>query len=72
MDRGEQGNLVARCPIQALQSGPVDLVFFDPISALGARVSVGAGMVLGAALSLLALVKLVPRRRAVVASRQVG
>jgi hypothetical protein len=37
-----RGNLVATCDRGVLMRGPLDLEFHDPISALGARVSIGA------------------------------
>jgi hypothetical protein len=64
LTRGEQGNLVANCP-NTVQSKPVDLVFFDPVSALGMRVSLRAGVGLAGAALALGLLSLIPRRRAV-------
>jgi hypothetical protein len=63
LTRGDQGNLVASCPVEDLRSGPVDLVFFDPISDLGMRVSVRAATVLGPAMLMLALLNAIPKRR---------
>jgi hypothetical protein len=66
LERGAKDNLVASCPIEELAAGPVDLVFSDPVSELGARVSLKAGLVLGVSISLLTLAALAPRRRPVV------
>jgi hypothetical protein len=66
LERGAEGNLVASCPAKELDAGPVDLVFSDPVSELGTRVSLTAGPVLGMLLGLLTLVvSLAPRRRPV-------
>jgi hypothetical protein len=65
--RGDQDNLVANCPARTLQAGPVDLVFSDPVSELGAQVSVRAAMALGAVIGLLVLMSLIPKRRTVTA-----
>src|SRR5882724_10434530 len=62
LTRGEQGNLVANCTLQAK---PVDLVFFDPVSDLGMRVSLHAIRATAAALLVFALLSAIPRRRAV-------
>ena len=51
---------------QVFGEGPVDLVFSDPVSELGARVSLKAGLVLGVSITLLTLLALAPRRRPVV------
>ena len=67
LERGPNDNLVASCPVEKLAAGPVDLVFSDPVSELGARVSLKAAFVLGVSISLLTLAALVPRRRPVVA-----
>jgi hypothetical protein len=65
LTRGGEGNLVAHCPRQLLAK-PADLVFFDPVSDLGLRVSLRAGTaVTGAALAL-GLMSLIPKRRAAV------
>jgi hypothetical protein len=61
--RGDRGNLVANCPARDIQARPVDLVFFDPVSELGMRVSLRASIVLGAALAVLGLISLIPKRR---------
>jgi hypothetical protein len=61
--RGDQDNLVANCPAKTLQAGPVDLVFSDPVSELGAQVSVRAATALGAVIGLLVLMSLIPKRR---------
>ena len=66
LERGAKDNLVASCPVRELVAGPVDLVFSDPVSELGARVSLKAGLVLGASITLLTLLALAPRRRPVV------
>lgn len=63
--RGEQGNLVANCPAREVQARPVDLVFFDPVSELGMRVSLRASVVLGVVIALLAAMSLFPKRREV-------
>jgi len=65
LTRGEQGNLVATCPIHTLQAKSVDLVFFDPVSDLGVRVSLWAVRATAAALLMLALLSAIPRRRSV-------
>jgi hypothetical protein len=64
LTRGDQGNLVANCP-NSVQSKPADLVFFDPISDLGMRVSLRAAIGLGGTALALALLSLIPRRRTV-------
>jgi len=66
LERGAKDNLVASCPVEELAAGPVDLVFSDPVSELGARVSLKAGLVLGVSISLLTLAAFAPRRRPVV------
>ena len=63
LSRGDQDNLVANCPARTLQAGPIDLVFSDPISDLGAQVSVRAATALSAVIALLGLLSLVPKRR---------
>jgi hypothetical protein len=65
LTRGEQGNLVANCPLHTLQAKSVDLVFFDPVSDLGMRVSLRAVRATAAALLVFALLSAIPRRRAV-------
>jgi len=65
LTRADQGNLVANCPQLTLQAKPVDLVFFDPVSALGARVSLRAVPLTTGAMLALGLMGLVPRRRPV-------
>lgn len=62
LTRGDRGNLVANCPARQLEAGPVDVVFFDPISDLGVRVSLQAVVALGVAVPLLALSLLAKRR----------
>jgi hypothetical protein len=57
-----QDNLTARCPASAL-AGPIELTFFDPVSALGARVSVAAWCALPIGLATLALMAAWTRRR---------
>ena len=54
-------------PGRTLQAGPVDLVFSDPVSELGAQVSMRAAMALGAVIGLLVLMSLIPKRRTVTA-----
>jgi hypothetical protein len=71
VERGERDNLVARCPMEALENGPVDLFFFDSLSALGTRASLDSALLLGVVLGLMALVRL-PRRRAVAAPEASG
>jgi len=68
LTRGDQGNLVANCPRQILQAKPVDLVFFDPVSDLGMRVSLRAVPAIAVAMLAFGLMSLIPRRRAVVSS----
>lgn len=63
LTRGGQNNLVANCPAREVQAGPVDLVFHDPVSELGARVSLQAAIALGVAMSLFGLMNLVPKQR---------
>lgn len=63
LTRGDRGNLVANCPATQVQAGPVDLVFFDPVSELGMRVSLQGIAALGIAVPLLALMSLLPKRR---------
>jgi len=63
LSRSERGNLVASCPTDDVRAGPVDLVFFDPISDLGVRVSVRAVTILGTAMIVLALLNVIPKRR---------
>jgi hypothetical protein len=63
LTRGGGGNLVANCPANKVQSEGVDLTFFDPVSELGARVSLRSLAVLSVALALFGLMSLVPRRR---------
>ena len=65
--RGDQDNLVANCPARTLQAGPIDLVFSDPLSELGAQVSVRAATALSAVIGLLGLMSLIPKRRTVTA-----
>lgn len=66
LTRGERGTLLASCPSHVLRERPVDMVFFDPVSALGMRVSVRAATTLAGAAFALGLMSLVPRRRAIV------
>ena len=66
LERGTEGNLVASCPAKDLDAGPVDLVFSDPVSDLGARVSLAAAPVLGIWIALVTL-GLALRRRPVAA-----
>ncbi len=70
--RGPQGNLVANCPDAEVQSGPVDLTFFDPVSDLATRVSLRAFAALCLAAPLLGLMSLVPRKRAIAAADPAG
>ena len=63
LSRGDQDNLVANCPARTLKSGPIDLVFSDPVSELGADVSLRAATALGAVIGLLVLMSLIPKRR---------
>jgi hypothetical protein len=63
LSRSERGNLVASCPTDDIRAGPVDLVFFDPISDLGVRVSVRAMTILGMTMIVLALLNVIPKRR---------
>ena len=66
VERGAESNLVASCPARALDGGPVELVFSDPVSELGTRVSLTAAPVLGISIGLLTL-GLIPRRRPIAA-----
>ena len=63
LERGAEDNLVASCPAGELDAGPVDLVFFDPTSELGTRVSLTAAPLLGMSIGLLTLAGLATRRR---------
>jgi hypothetical protein len=63
LTRGDQGNLVANCPASAVHAGSVDLVFFDPVSDLGMRVSLQAFAAVGVGVPLFALMSLRPKRR---------
>jgi hypothetical protein len=65
LTRGEEGNLVAHCPRHAVQAKPVDLVFFDPVSDLGMRVSLRAFITVAGAMLALGLMSLIPKRRPV-------
>lgn len=67
LTRGAHDNLVANCPARDLQAGPIDLVFFDPVSEMGKQVSIRAAIAMGIAVSLLALLGLAPRRPAATA-----
>jgi hypothetical protein len=60
---GAHGNLVAHCPVHDLQAGPIDLVFFDPVSERGKQVSIRAGIAVGTAAGLLAFLSWIPKRR---------
>jgi hypothetical protein len=74
-ERGENGNLVLKCPIERLRSGSVDLLFHNEISARAASVSVNAWSLwltlLGGALlgSIAIYAELYFRRRSVRVSR---
>lgn len=61
--RAEHGNLVAICPARELLAGPIDLVFFDPVSELGKEISIRAAIAVGATAGLLAALALIPKRR---------
>jgi hypothetical protein len=65
LTRGDQGNLVANCPAHTLQAKPADLVFFDPVSDLGMRVSLRAIVAVAGAALALGLMGLIPKRRPV-------
>jgi len=67
LTRGERGNLVANCPAQRLFGRSVDLVFSDPVSDLGVRMSLRSGTVVAVAIMLLGLMSLMPKRREVTA-----
>ena len=67
LERGAEDNLVASCPARELDAGPVDLVFSDPVSELGARVSLTTSAVLGISIGLLTLAGLALRRRPIAA-----
>jgi hypothetical protein len=67
LGRGTEDNLVASCPAAELAAGPIDLVFSDPVSELGSRVSLMSATALGMAIGLLTLAGLVPRRRPIAA-----
>jgi hypothetical protein len=63
LSSGAHGNLVARCPARDLTAGPIDLVFFDPVSERGKQVSIRAGIAVGMAVGLLAFLGFIPKRR---------
>ncbi|HUI60156.1 MAG TPA: hypothetical protein VLX90_08030, partial [Steroidobacteraceae bacterium] len=63
LERGPRDNLMARCSAADLAAHPVDLVFFDPVSDLGTRVSVRSWLVLMVAMTVLGLLTVVPKRR---------
>jgi hypothetical protein len=65
LTRGQHNNLVATCPSDLLHERAVDLTFFDAVSDLGMRVSLRAGMLLIAAIVMLGLLSVVPKRRPV-------
>jgi hypothetical protein len=65
LTRDDQGNLVAHCHKHTLQANPIDLVFFDPISDLGMRVSLRAVVAIAGAMLAFGLLSVIPRRRAV-------
>jgi hypothetical protein len=67
LTRGAHDNLVVNCAAETLQAGPIDLVFFDPVSEIGKQVSIRAAVAIGIAVGLLALLGLIPRRRAATA-----
>ena len=71
LTRGDQGNLVANCPASEVRAGSVDLVFFDPVSDLGMRVSLQAFAAVGVGVSLFGLMSLRPRRRVLVPTNAV-
>ena len=66
LTRGEGGNLVANCPARSLLGRSVDLVFSDPVSDIGVRTSLRSGVVVFAAIMLLGLMSLMPKRRDVI------
>jgi hypothetical protein len=63
LTRGERGNLVANCPAADAQDQAIDLVFFDPVSDLGTRVSMQASAAVAFTVPVLVLMTLLPRRR---------
>jgi hypothetical protein len=63
LTQGEHANLVANCPARELAAGPVDLVFFDPVSELGKQVTLRAAVAMGISVGFLALLGLIPKRR---------
>jgi hypothetical protein len=66
LTRADQGNLVASCPDNIIRSRSAELVFFDPVSDLGMRVSRWTAYTLLSAALALGLMILIPSRRAVV------
>ena len=63
---GAQGNLVASCSENIVRTRAAELVFFDPISDLGMRVSLCTACALLCAALALGLIALIPSRRGVV------
>ena len=51
------GNLVARCPASALRRGPMELQFHDPVSELGARISIVAWITWLLVMAILAMIR---------------
>jgi hypothetical protein len=64
LSRAGQGNLVASCPENVVRTGAAELVFFDPVSDLGMRVSVQTAFALLCVVLALGMMSLVPSRRA--------
>jgi hypothetical protein len=63
LTRAAHDNLVAICPARELLAGPIDLVFFDPVSELGKEISIRAAIAVSVAAGLLATLALIPKRR---------
>jgi hypothetical protein len=64
LTRTEQGNLVASCPENVVRAGGAELVFFDPVSDLGMRVSLQTAFALLWVALALGMMSLIPSRRA--------
>ena len=63
LTRGDQGNLVASCPENIVRTGAAELVFFDPVSDLGMRVSLQTATALFWVAFTLGIMSLIPSRR---------
>jgi hypothetical protein len=68
LTRADQGNLVASCPANIVGTTAAELVFFDPVSDLGMRVSVRTAFALLWVALALGMMSLIPSRRPVVST----